>query len=461
MGLATGFLYNLLLLHWLVHVTGPGMVLLAFVVGAWMVIPFWVWGALASRWYRVPAFALAWAAMEYGRSITPFAFAWGFLGHAAYELDAIRQAVGLVGAIGLSFFIAGLNASITLAFPVAVSLFHSCSFKEAMQRREPTSFRWIAVFAAALAYMQFSGWADLEIERLSSDRVPFRVALIQGNFAQDQKESASTDQMLERYLMLSDDAADESCDLIVWPESTVPYPLNLWDEGLERIVSFSSEHDVELLLGSVHAEFNEDDSIDYANRALHVRPDRISVGDPSPMILRDVDFYDKMHLVPYGEWIPFGEWWPFYYIETFIEEAGAGIFEPGVEQTVFETRSGARFAVMICFESTLSWQARSAKRQGVDFLTVITNDAWFKRSAGLAQHELQSRFRAVEAGSPLIRVANTGITAAYDSNGMPVLAMPDNRMGYLIHTLRLKWRSGLNGEAVEANDNPEQSIRLY
>lgn len=448
-GLATGFLYNLILLHWLIHVTGPGMILLAFVAGIPLIFPFWVWGALCGSWYRIPAFALSWCLVEYLRSIGPFAFAWGFVGHATFTTFytlTLMQAVEWLGIIGLSFLLAGFNAS----FAIVLHRFWFWALKQSPPQDVIATFKpsilFCTLFTLTLLWNVYLGViATLNHSKILPHENPvnFRVALIQGSFKQDAKESASVDEMLSRYLDLSRQAMAENPDLIIWPESTVPYPLNLWHDGLRQVISFVKENDVELLLGSVHAELTSDDKVLYYNRALHLRPDKINAEDPTEMILRNVDSYDKMHLVPYGEWIPGGQYWPFYYIETLIEEAGAGIFQPGKKQTIFETRKGYRFAVMICFESTLSWQARSAKKKGVNFLVNITNDAWFKRSAGLRQHFIQSQFRAVEARVPLLRAANTGITGKISPTG-GYDVIPDNAPEYYIAALRLGAKSDVS-----------------
>ncbi len=437
-GLATGFFYNLILLHWLVHVTGPGMVLLAFIVGAPLMAPFWVWGALSGRWYRIPVFALSWCLVEYLRSIGPFAFAWGFVGHATYNYGVLfLKSIEWLGILGASLLFVGFNASLFCLLYRVWSWIRNHTLSERIKiQLKPAVFFCVVITITIIWNALNSVGTTVMHSKFNHIKTPYRVALIQGSFQQDAKESASTDAILDRYLDLSRQAMAEEPDLIIWPESTVPYPLNLWHNGLRQIVSFVKDHDVELLLGSVHAELLSDDKVVYYNRALHFRPDLINEDDPTEMILRNVNSYDKMHLVPYGEWIPGGQYWPFYYIETLIEEAGAGIFQPGKDQTIFETRKGYRFAVMICFESTLSWQGRLAKTNGADFLVNITNDAWFKQSAGLKQHFIQSQFRAVEADLPLLRSANTGITGiAYRWGGYQTI--PDNEPEFYIAEVRL------------------------
>ncbi|MBI1388879.1 MAG: apolipoprotein N-acyltransferase [bacterium] len=441
LGLLTGFAYNLLLLHWLFLVAGPALLLLALVLGASYIPSFWIWSRFRDRRFGVLLFGFSWAAVEYLRSLGWFAFSWGFAGHAVFNMKALRQAIEWFGITGLSFFIVSLNAALSETVPWVWSLIRRSPDRQALPApRLPLAYAvslvvlLLAIDAAGYVRRgQLSPANDSSINR-------FRVALIQGAFAQDEKDSASIQQMLDRYLELSRQAMSESPDLIVWPESTIPYPLNYWDEGLSKIIEFSSEHDVELLTGSVHAVEIDEGHYQYYNRALHFRPDLIG-GEPPTLALKQSPSYDKMHLVPYGEWIPWGSYWPFYYIETLIEEAGAGIFQPGSHQTLFQTRKGPRFAVSICFESTLSWQARLAQKNGADFLVVITNDAWFKRSAGLRQHFIQCQFRAVESRLPVLRDANTGVTGLINRMGDVVDAIPDNEPGYYLAELNLSENS--------------------
>ena len=126
-----------------------------------------------------------------------------------------------------------------------------------------------------------------------------------------------------------------------------------------------------------------------------------------------------MRLVPFGESIPYLDLIPFFN-ETFI---GIGIFEEGREARIFET-GGYKHGVMVCFESSYGAHARMLVREGAEFLSVITNDAWYGRSAGPDQHLVLSILRAVATRRPIVRSANTGISAIIDPSGRIVASLP-------------------------------------
>ena len=123
--------------------------------------------------------------------------------------------------------------------------------------------------------------------------------------------------------------------------------------------------------------------------------------------------YDKMHLVPFGEFVPFESTLP--WLRTILPPIGD--FVPGRDHTVFELDSRLRFSVLVCFEDVFPSVARDFVRRGARMLVTITNDAWFGNTAAAYQHAQASTFRAVELGVPMVRAANTGWSGFIDANG--------------------------------------------
>lgn len=437
LGFLCGLVYYLASLHWLTLVTTPGMLALCVYLALLFSIPFVVMGFFSRAYWQIPAFALAMVLVEYLRSLGVMSFSWGYLGHSFYAVDSIRPAVAWVGVPGLSMPIALVNAAIAVLLPVLAIRWREGALAVQRDRVVPPALIFIALsigFIGSIALYEIRASVNRSQQASSRPSDQFRVALIQGGIPQDRKEGGAIESMLDQHFELSRQSLDHDPDLIIWPESAIPLALNYWEEGIRRIREFSDTHNVEMLIGSVHGEYLGENRWDYYNRAWFISPR--SEADDFPT-LQDASFYDKMHLVPYGEWIPLGQYWPFSLIETLIEEAGAGIFRRGENLTLFETRDGHRFTVMICFESTLSWHVRKAKRLGADFVVTITNDAWFGRSAGLRQHFIQSQFRAAEAGLPVLRAANTGITGAIDLTGRIIKTIPDNESGFCIVNLSM------------------------
>ena len=135
----------------------------------------------------------------------------------------------------------------------------------------------------------------------------------------------------------------------------------------------------------------------------------------------EVDHYDKMELVPFGEYVPFGR--VLFFVQQVVEAVGA--LTPGTRAVVFDGPGDSRFGVLICYEGIFPWISRHMARDGADFLVNITNDAWYGPTSAPHQHLAQATFRAIEHRVPLVRAANTGISAVIDPDG------------------RIRWRSAL------------------
>ncbi|MEW6239101.1 MAG: apolipoprotein N-acyltransferase [Candidatus Omnitrophota bacterium] len=428
LGFLTGFVFYALHLFWLRLVAPPGLALLVVFLSLIFGAQAAVAGFLSSYSFSIPACAALWALVEYLRSLGVLSFAWGYMGHALYLCDSLRPYAYDFGVSGLSFFLAGVNFS--LAAMIVYWTKRWTNRRLSFLSREcclPPHFFFTAFFGCAMIGIVFSpSSTEQNSAALSSS---LRIALIQGGVEQEEKESESGGDALERYLKLSADALSFKPDLIVWPESAIVFPLNYETDLLKQILDFIKQADVELFAGTVYAEYDEKEKWKYWNRAVLLSPDTNLDLAEYPVKMDKVPSYDKMHLVPYGEWIPLGEYWPFYHIETLIEEAGAGLFQRGENLTIFSTRQGAAFAAAICFESTLAGQMREARRKGADFFINITNDAWFERSAGLEQHFLQSAFRAAENRCYLARAANTGITGVIGPTGKVLKTLPTQEPG--------------------------------
>ncbi len=451
-GFITGLIYYAGLLFWLYHVTIPGMILLillhAFIYAVLAVLT----GVLFRRWYGIPLIALIWSLFEFLQQIGPFSFAWGFLGHSLFPWVELLQITPWMGVAGLSFFIVTVNLSISELF-----VYLQKNWKVLIEKlrwdfiKGNRNFAAVCLLCGLFVIVLLHGYGRYVIRTYESsfgrqgcppcvtnrEIISYRVALIQGNFKQDVKQSLPVKEALHILLELSRSSLAENPDLIVWPESSIPVPINYWPSIVESINNFVEENEVDLLVGAVYGEYGSDKDWTFYNRALFFTPGLSLDFSDQSVDLSSVLFYDKMHLVPYGEWVPLGEYWPFGFIETLIEEAGAGIFEPGQEQTIFTTEKGVRFAVAICFESTLAGQLAEAGQMNVDFLINITNDAWFKKSPGLKQHFIQSIFRAAENRCYVLRAANTGISGVIDPTGQVVKRIPTHQQGYCVYEMEL------------------------
>ena len=227
-----------------------------------------------------------------------------------------------------------------------------------------------------------------------------KIAVIQGNIPQDVKwREGSSPYILKEYLHLTKQAAEDNPQLIVWPESSFPEVLDRESYVFDSIVDVARQIKIPLLVGAITAEGNE-----LYNSALLVSSDG-----------EIVKKYNKLHLVPFGEYLPFKRLFSF--VEH-IAPAPIGDCASGKTYSVFSSESNnEKFSVLICFEDVFSNVARTFANGGAEFLAVITNDAWFKETTAPYQHVQASVFRAVENRIPIIRAANTGVSCFIDSSG--------------------------------------------
>ena len=211
--------------------------------------------------------------------------------------------------------------------------------------------------------------------------------------------------------------------LIVWPESAAfPY---LWErhQSFREDIRLIASRGCDLLFNSAIAvETNEGPGT--TNAALLATWN----GDEGRI---DVQRYDKMHLVPYGEYVPLKDVLPF--VRQLARSVGE--FEPG-EKLVLPEWKNVDLGVAICFEVVFPYEVAERVRRGADLLAVITNDAWFGRSAAPAQHLASARMRAAENFRPLVFAATTGISAVVDERGGVRSRIPLEEAGVLELTLR-------------------------
>jgi apolipoprotein N-acyltransferase len=331
---------------------------------------------------------VAWVAFDFIRSFLFSGFAWAMLGHSQFRTLPLIQIADLAGVYGITLLIVLANIVLHRALRAVSGAGVPYPVKSLLVL--------LALLIATLAY-GFNRLNESDTPRSK----PLRVALIQGNIPQDVKWSpAFRERTVDTYERLTRDAAKGGVDLVVWPESAVPFFFQ--DEPLqaERIRSLAREIHACLLFGSPAHELRNGKST-FLNSAFMISPSGETVGRA-----------DKLHLVPLGEYIPLGN------ILTFINKlvVGIGDFSPGERAVTLDTGS-TKLGVQVCYEVIFPELARQYVQAGARVLVAITNDAWFGRSSAPYQHLAISTFRAVETRTPLIRAANTGVTAIVDQNG--------------------------------------------
>ncbi len=333
------------------------------------------------------SFPVLWVGLEYLRSFLLTGFPWASLGHSQYRTLPLIQIVDITGVYGLSFLIALANIVLYLIIRAVV-------------KKEPEAYptRGLIVLLLLLVLVLFYGSSRLSS---SDEGKPLKVALVQGNIEQDIKwDPAFQETTVAAYERLSREACATGVDLLVWPESAAPFFFQSDAKFTPRIRALARAVNSPMVVGSPAYE-RECDTVRYYNSAFLLSPSGEILGRS-----------DKIHLVPFGEYVPLAQLFPF--VHKMV--AGIGDFSAGAKPLPLNTGKG-QIGVLICFEGIFPDLAREYVREGSRLLVNITNDAWFGRSSAPYQHLSMIVFRAVENRVPVVRAANTGITSIIDSKG--------------------------------------------
>ncbi len=363
---------------WLVPFAAPGV---ALPLAMFMALPAWAAWRAGPGWPAVLVFAAAWTAAEMLRGVLFTGFPWNLLGTAWAFHEIPLQPAAWVGVHGLSLMTALLAALPALGWRTATPLLLS----------------GLALWGASGAFV---------LRQPAPADVPAQVVLVQGNIPQDVKwEEAQRVAIFQRYLALTrEGTAAARADapgqpvLAVWPETASPFLLGQ-DLDAQRLAAAALPEGAFLLAGTVRAEWNAEGRLARIWNSL-VTLDATGALGPA---------YDKSHLVPFGEYMPLAGLIPIRVV------AGGMDFSAGPGRRSLALAGLPAFSPLICYEVIFPGRVVGAERPG--WLLNITNDAWFGHSAGPYQHLAASRLRAVEEGLPLVRAAQTGISAVYDSTG--------------------------------------------
>jgi apolipoprotein N-acyltransferase len=332
---------------------------------------------------------ILWVALEYLRSFLLTGFPWAYLGHTQYLNLPFIQMADITGVYGLSFVILSVNAAL-------FAVLHQWP-----KRTFP--FKEVAITVLILLSFLIYGYVKIRhVDRETIKSPPLKLALVQGNIDQSIKWDKSFQlETLKIYRRLSMRVAEDKPDLIIWPETATPFFFQEAKEYQPIVLEIPEKTNAFLLFGTPFYKI-EKGKVNYYNSAFLISPSKKLIGK-----------YDKIHLVPFGEYIPLRKL--LFFIESSIGE-GIGNFKPGKESFNFSLPQG-KFGVLICFEIIFPDLCRRFVKDGADFLVTITNDAWFGRTSASHQHLSMATFRAIENRVFIARAANTGISAFIDPKG--------------------------------------------
>ena len=334
--------------------------------------------------------AAGWVAVEWLRGVLFPQFPWNNMGIALSANIPLIQICDLTGVGGVSFLVVMANLMVVATIK-RLSLELGCGV-----RRPHYDFA-ITVALVAVAW----GYGVRQIFSPAPPSTEFSFAAVQAKIPQNLRNDLSFESdVLNRYAKLTEIALAMRPDVLLWPESATPRPLLNDQRTWDFVRSLAGRHEGDFLLGTVYfAEQGDYNSAillsDYAKNA---------------------QIYNKMHLVPFGEYVPFREGFPFF--AWIVGELVPDDFDSGAYPVVFELSSKpVKLGPLICFEDVVGDLARQFALRGAQAFAVITNDGWFLDSAGSRQHAAHAVFRCAENKLPMIRASNTGVTCLVDRFG--------------------------------------------
>lgn len=427
-GFLTVYVFYVVIYHWFINLypldfVGMGNAASAVVIAAgWLGLP--ILQAVAGGFVfllfrlmhrtgifeRLPlmrpfAFAALWVIFEWSSTLSWTGVPWGRLCLGQIEMLPFLQSASLFGSYFVSFLIVVVNG--LLAYAIL--------------------YRPRAALCGTLAAVLFCsnllyGVGDCLITEKESETV--RVAVIQGNMDSHEKwGDNSYFQTIEIYGELTRRAAEEGAELVVWPETTLPYDLSYPNNKRSFISSLAKECNVTLVVGA----FYYDDMGRYYNVLYLVEPDGT---------VRD-EYYAKRHLVPFGEYVPMRN-----VIMTLIPplanlSALGDDVSPGTDTALFETEWG-KLGSLICFDSIYEELTLDSVRDGANLMMISSNDSWFYDSAAVYQHQAQAQLRAIESGRYIVRSANTGISTVISADGDLLAWIDPLEEGYAVADVAMR-----------------------
>jgi apolipoprotein N-acyltransferase len=327
--------------------------------------------SLGGRWRRLVLLAICWAAAEWLRGHLFTGHPWNPLAHVWSFALPLLQGAALVGVFGL-----GALTFLVLAVPTA---------------------GWRAMFLTVVAVGAAAWMGQQAIEDAPRGEGAL-VRIVQPNIPQAEKMARGLEQgHLSRLVAMSRREGFEKLSAVIWPEIAIPWLVQPGSPVLPALVPAVPPRG-HLLAGAMRAGANIADGV--WNSLLAI--------DPAGSI---VGHYDKVHLVPMGEYIPFHK-----HLAPISGLVGRGSFEEGQGFVTLEVRGLPTFSPVICYEAIFP-AAVTGPGARPQWLLNVTNDAWFGPSSGPHQHLASARLRAIEEGLPMLRAANTGISAVIDAHG--------------------------------------------
>ncbi|HSL17051.1 MAG TPA: apolipoprotein N-acyltransferase [Methylomirabilota bacterium] len=355
--------------------------------------------------WRVWLLPALWVAVDVLRRLPPIQFPWNDPAAVLSSLPALLGSLPVWGATGLSWALLAIGAA---------------AWGLVRRDRRPAAAA-LAIAAVGLA-VAFTALASVPLDA----GPPVRVAVLQpGTSLEEKWDPSQWREISDRVWTLTRRAADAGAELVLWPESAVPFRLDADPAYRDLVTGLARELGVEIILNSVAAVDGG-----FANSAFLVTGDGVAARR-----------YDKVHLVPFGEYVP--AWAELVIADALVREVGR--FTPGrsVEPLLARVPAG----VAVCYEVVFPGHSVEAVRAGAELMTTLTNDGWYGFSWAPVQHFAQVKLRAAEVRRFWARAALTGISGFVDPSGRVLASLGVGEQGLLVAdlapisglTVRARW----------------------
>ena len=365
-------------------------------------------------------FAAGWVVFAYTQTLTWAGVPWGAqLALSQQNSLLVLSSASLFGSYFVTFVIAAVNGLLALA------LLSLLSGKGRLAKMA-------TILSASVFLLNFAlSAAVYYLPRQEGKEI--KAAVLQGNFSSAEKWTGTQD-MLDAYLTLAREAAEEGAELVVWPETAIPYGLAADAYTVAALRRLAEETNTTQIVGAFSYEYEATGERIRYNSLFLFRPDGT---------LSD-DVYHKRHLVPFGEYVPMER-----VIRTclpFLSDlemlADGSTLTAGKSPSLFGEEWG-KIGGLVCFDSLYPSLARESALAGAEILVLGTNDSWFFDSAAVYQHNGQAILRAVENGRAVVRAANTGVSSIISPRGEVTAEIEPLVQGQATATVRLSSQNTL------------------
>ncbi len=343
-----------------------------------------------------------WSVSEWSQTIGWWGVPWGRLPIGQSEYLIGLQNASLFGSYFVTFVLVSVNMLLAFALVKAEKI------------------KLGVILAVALVVFQYSSGAFMYLLNDVDDGEKIKVACIQGNISSGEKwNSDKLTKILSVYDKYTAEAAAQGAELVIWPETAVPYNLDTAASYLsEQFAYMAKTYNVYLLVGAYVSDGEGSD----LNSLICFTPEGERIDN----------VYSKRHLVPFGEYVPLRS-----LIELLVPPLAELVLSEddivaGSGAQIIELDNGIALGGLICFDSIYEELPRESVNAGAELICLSTNDSWFSDSAAVYMHNAQAQIRAIENGKYIARAANTGISTVINSRGEVISQLDALEEGYVI-----------------------------